>query len=179
MSPEARGAARAFVRSLNILLKFARLYEFGHVRTAAQFDTTWDELRQALEDSGYHGHPFVPQRVEQEEAAEARRLTRCLAVAGFAEKDLTVEVREGVLTVQGKHSDDREKTGFLYQGIAGRAFERRFQLADHVEVKGAQLENGLLHVDLVREVPEAAKPRTIAINGGKAKTVKQIDQVAA
>ena len=89
-----------------------------------------------------------------------------LAVAGFGEKDLNVEVREGVLTVQGKREESGEqgKTAFLYQGIAGRAFERSFQLAEHVEVKGARLENGLLHVDLERIVPEEKKPRRIAIN---------------
>src|ERR1700723_2894653 len=70
-----------------------------------------------------------------------------LAVAGFGEKDLNVEVREGVLTVQGKREGNAEqgKWAFLYQGIAGRAFDRRFQLAENVEVRGAKLENGLLH----------------------------------
>jgi molecular chaperone IbpA len=88
-----------------------------------------------------------------------------LAVAGFAEKDLAVEVKEGVLSVQGKR--DVEKDGvqprYLHQGIAGRSFERRFQLAENVEVKGAQLENGLLHIDLQRIVPEENKPRRISI----------------
>jgi molecular chaperone IbpA len=88
-----------------------------------------------------------------------------LAVAGFAEKDLAVEVKEGVLSVQGRR--DGETNGaqphYLHQGIAGRAFERRFQLAENVEVKGAQLENGLLHVDLERIVPEEKKPRRITI----------------
>jgi len=83
-----------------------------------------------------------------------------------------VEVREGVLTVQGKRGDETEKSGFLYQGIAGRAFERRFQLAEHVEVKGAQLENGLLHVDLERIVPEERKPRRIVINGANVKVIE-------
>ena len=89
-----------------------------------------------------------------------------LAVAGFAEKDLAVEVKEGVLSVQGKRETDKEETNakhYLHQGIAGRSFERRFQLAENVEVKGAQLENGLLHVDLERIVPEEKKPRRIVI----------------
>ena len=88
-----------------------------------------------------------------------------LAVAGFAEKDLTVEVKEGVLSVQGKRDSEKEgaQSRFLHQGIAGRSFERRFQLAENVEVRGAQLENGLLHVDLERIVPEEKKPRRIAI----------------
>jgi len=93
-----------------------------------------------------------------------------LAVAGFGEHELAVETRENTLTVRGsketngKNDDTRE---VIYQGIAARAFERRFQLADHVVVTGATSENGLLHIDLVRELPEAHKPRTIAIKSGK------------
>jgi molecular chaperone IbpA len=102
-----------------------------------------------------------------------------MAVAGFGEADLTIESKENVLTVKGEKKDEQEKKDaeFLYRGIASRAFERRFQLADHVEVKGATLENGLLHVDLVRNIPEAMKPRTIAIGTGRKPA--QIDQVAA
>jgi molecular chaperone IbpA len=75
--------------------------------------------------------------------------------------------------VQGKRGDDETETnGYLYQGIAGRAFERRFQLAEHVEVKGAKLENGLLHVELERVVPEEQKPRRIAINGANVKVIE-------
>ena len=92
-----------------------------------------------------------------------------LAVAGFGDKELTVETRESTLTVRGSKDVNvkDEKRDMLYQGIAARAFERRLQLADHVVVTGATSGNGLLHIDLVREVPEAQKPRTIAINGGK------------
>ena len=89
-----------------------------------------------------------------------------VAVAGFAENELSIEAKENTLTIKGEKKTEEEKTGdVLYQGIAARAFERTFQLADHVLVKGAKLENGLLHVDLVREIPEAKKPRTIPING--------------
>lgn len=112
---------------------------------------------------------FPPYNIERTDESHYR-IT--VAVAGFAEKDLNVEVREGVLTVQGKHGDQTEKPGYLYQGIAGRAFERRFQLAEHVEVKGAKLENGLLHVDLERIVPEERKPRRIPINGGNVKVIE-------
>jgi molecular chaperone IbpA len=103
-----------------------------------------------------------------------------MAVAGFGEDDLSIEAKENTLTVKGeKTSETEEKENeFLYRGIAARAFERCFQLADHVEVKGATLENGLLHIDLVREIPEAMKPRTIAIGKTKAKA-KQIDAAAA
>ena len=88
-----------------------------------------------------------------------------VAVAGFTDADLSIEAKENTLTIHGeKQASNEEKTSeVLYQGIAARAFERSFQLADYVQVKGASLENGLLHVDLVREIPEAMKPRAIPI----------------
>jgi molecular chaperone IbpA len=86
-----------------------------------------------------------------------------MAVAGFGEKDLTIELKENTLSIRGEKQAEVEHSTYLHRGIAGRSFERRFQLADHVVVKGANLENGLLHVDLVRELPEAMKPRTIPI----------------
>ena len=89
-----------------------------------------------------------------------------VAVAGFAENELSLEAKENTLTIKGEKQAKEAKDGeVLYQGIAARAFERAFQLADYVTVKGAALENGLLHVDLVREIPEAKKPRQITING--------------
>src|SRR5690349_11094163 len=90
-----------------------------------------------------------------------------VAVAGFAENELSIEAKENTLTIKGERQvkQDNDAGEVLYQGIAARAFERQFQLADYVQVKGASLENGLLHVDLVREIPEAKKPRQIAING--------------
>jgi molecular chaperone IbpA len=104
-----------------------------------------------------------------------------MAVAGFGEDDLSIEAKENTLTVKGeKKSETEEKANqFLYRGIAARAFERRFQLADHVEVKGASLENGLLHVDLVREIPEAMKPRQVPIGGNKGKVIEAKAQKAA
>lgn len=86
-----------------------------------------------------------------------------MAIAGFGEDDLDVTVKEDTLTVSGKIENDGDEDAYLYRGIAGRTFERRFQLADHIRVDGARLENGLLTIDLVREVPEALKPRQIAI----------------
>ena len=88
-----------------------------------------------------------------------------VAVAGFTDVDLSIEAKESTLTIRGQKqtNDDEKAGGLLYQGIAARDFERSFQLADYVEVKGASLENGLLHVDLVREIPEAMKPRAIPI----------------
>ncbi|MCX7313815.1 MAG: Hsp20 family protein [Alphaproteobacteria bacterium] len=89
-----------------------------------------------------------------------------VAVAGFAESELSIESKENTLTIKGEKQVQQDNNGeVLYQGIAARAFERQFQLADYVQVKGANLENGLLHVELVREIPEAKKPRQIAING--------------
>ncbi|HZL31320.1 MAG TPA: Hsp20 family protein [Pseudolabrys sp.] len=94
-----------------------------------------------------------------------------VAVAGFGEDELSIESKENTLTIKGsKQTKDEQDGDVLYQGIAARAFERVFQLADYVTVKNAALENGLLHVDLVREIPEAKKPRQIPI--GKAAQVK-------
>jgi len=87
-----------------------------------------------------------------------------MAVAGFTQEELELSFQENLLTVKGNKQADTERH-YLYQGIAERGFERRFQLADYVRVKGADLKNGLLHIDLAREVPEAMKPRKIEING--------------
>ncbi|MCF8879937.1 Hsp20 family protein [Hyphobacterium sp. SN044] len=99
-----------------------------------------------------------------------------LAVAGFGDEDLFVEVQENVLTVSGRKAErsEDEAPNYLYRGIAERAFERRFHLADHVSVTGAELKNGLLLINLEREIPEAAKPRRIEIGstGSKAKTIE-------
>lgn len=91
-----------------------------------------------------------------------------MAVAGFSEAELNIETKQNSLTVTGqKLADGQSSRQFLHQGIAARNFERRFQLADYVQVTGASLENGLLHVDLVREIPDAMKPRTINISSGR------------
>ncbi len=121
---------------------------------------------------------YPPYNIERT-GENAYRVT--MAVAGFGEDDLSIEAKENTLTVKGEKKAEAEgkEAAFLYRGIAGRAFERRFQLADHVEVKGASLENGLLHIDLTREIPEAMKPRTIAIANGKAKAKQVEAKVAA
>ncbi len=97
-----------------------------------------------------------------------------LAVAGFSDSDLEVEVKENLLSVRGNKTEpaSNDNRQFLHQGIAGRSFERRFQLADHVAVTGAKLENGLLEINLKREIPEALKPRKIAIGETKAKVLE-------
>ncbi len=103
---------------------------------------------------------YPPYNIEKT-GEDAYRVT--MAVAGFGEDDLNVTVQESSLVVAGKIGRQEEDRKFLYRGIAGRAFERRFELADHIRVAGATLVNGLLHVDLARELPEAMKPRTIKV----------------
>jgi molecular chaperone IbpA len=95
-----------------------------------------------------------------------------MAVAGFAESELKLEVKEQTLTIKGDKAPESKERTFLHRGIATRAFERRFQLADHVEVRGADLKDGLLHIDLVRNVPERLKPRTISISNGAPKQIE-------
>jgi molecular chaperone IbpA len=103
-----------------------------------------------------------------------------MAVAGFGEDDLDVTVKENGLTIGGKKVDaGGDKVKYLYRGIATRTFERRFELADHIKVTGARLENGILSLDLVREVPEAMKPRSIKIGGSRGPKPKVIEGAAA
>jgi molecular chaperone IbpA len=90
-----------------------------------------------------------------------------MAVAGFSDQELVVEAKESVLSVRGEKKPSDTERAYLHRGIATRSFERRFQLADYVEVKGADLKDGLLHIDLVRNLPERMKPRTIAIGTGE------------
>lgn len=100
-----------------------------------------------------------------------------MAVAGFDERELSIETHAHVLAIKGEKApeDQVEQTEFLYRGIAKRGFERRFQLADHVEVKNASLKNGLLHIDLLRNIPEAMKPRRIAISSDPVNEPKAIE----
>ncbi|WP_132665241.1 MULTISPECIES: Hsp20 family protein [unclassified Rhizobium] len=98
-----------------------------------------------------------------------------MAVAGFDESELSIEAREHTLTVKGEKSEEQTaENQFLYRGIAKRAFERRFQLAEYMEIRSASLKNGLLHIDLLREIPEAAKPRRIEISAAQSAS-KQIE----
>ena len=120
---------------------------------------------------------YPPYNIERT-GETAYRIT--LAVAGFDETELSIESRENVLTVKGEKAEKEDAPAeVLYRGIAGRAFERRFQLAEYVEVKGAALKNGLLHIDLVRVIPEAMKPRRIAITTADNVNEKQIEANAA
>ncbi len=108
---------------------------------------------------------YPPYNIEKT-AEDAYRIV--MAVAGFGEDDIDVTVKEDTLVVSGKLAEKDGDTRYLHRGIAGRAFERRFQVADHIVVKGGRLENGLLYIDLAREVPEALKPRRIPIAYKKA-----------
>jgi len=119
-----------------------------------------------------NGQSYPPYNIERT-GEDAYRIS--MAVAGFAEDDISIEAHRNVLTIKGEKPETTDETSeFLHRGIASRAFERRFQLADHVEVVGALLKNGLLHIDLKRSVPEEMKPRKIAIQPAPA-TAKQIE----
>ncbi|MGI9370734.1 MAG: Hsp20 family protein [Ruegeria sp.] len=142
-----------------------RSFDFAPLhRATIGFDQIADMMDRVLtNDVAQPSYP--PYNIEKTDA-DAYRIS--VAVAGFSEDDLSVEVKENSLVVAGKKSaDDKERT-FLHRGIATRAFERRFALADHVRVSGASHENGMLHIDLKREVPEALKPRRIEISSAKA-----------
>lgn len=137
-------------------------------RTAIGFDRLADMLSNAarVDASGY-----PPYNIEL--LGEDRyRIT--MAVAGFSEQELSLVTERNTLTVSGARADSEqpESSQFLHRGIATRSFERRFQLADHVEVSGARLENGLLHIELKRELPEQMKPRKIEIGTGKHRLIE-------
>ncbi|MFQ2276654.1 Hsp20 family protein [Aeromonas hydrophila] len=122
----------------------------------------FDRLANLIESAASNGNAgYPPYNIEQLGDSDYRI---SMAVAGFTQEELELSFQENLLTVKGNKQSDSERN-YLYQGIAERGFERRFQLADYVRVKGADLKNGLLHIDLVREVPEAMKPRKIEING--------------
>jgi len=124
----------------------------------------FDRLARMLNEASSFDAPSYPPYNIEKLSDDEYRIT--MAVAGFAPEDITIEVKGNALSVSAKKAEKQEQTGeFLHQGIASRAFERRFQLADHVQVVSAGMENGLLHVALKREVPEALKPRTIPVNG--------------
>jgi molecular chaperone IbpA len=129
-------------------------------RSTVGFDRLASILDQVMSaEVGQNGYP--PYNIEKT-GEDAYRIT--LAVAGFSDDELSIEAKDGQLVVTGRKAEAEDKPAVLYRGIATRAFERRFQLADHVRAVEAVTENGLLHVDLVRQVPEALKPRRIEIS---------------
>jgi molecular chaperone IbpA len=142
-----------------------RNFDFSpYTRSTVGFDSLFNMLERTADAA--NGYP--PYNIERSDDTHYR-IT--LAVAGFKEKDLSVETQNGVLTVTGR-AEETTPANFLYRGISGRQFERSFQLAEHVEVRSAKLENGLLQIDLERQIPEEMKPRRIAINGADLKTIE-------
>lgn len=150
---------------------FAPLY-----RATVGFDQMADMMDRVLaNETAQTGYP--PYNIEKT-ADDAYRIS--IAVAGFAEDELSVEVKEQALVVSARKGEaDEQAKAFLHRGIATRAFERRFHLADHVRVQGAVHENGMLHIDLKREIPEALKPRQIAIARPQAAVAVQKDVLDA
>lgn len=134
-------------------------------RTAIGFDRLARLMDSAA--AAAEGPTYPPYNIEKT-GEDTYRLT--MAVAGFRPEDLELVVKENTLAVSGKSPNEGQKAEVLYRGIAGRSFERRFVLADHIVVEGADLQNGLLHVGLKRVMPEALKPRQIAIGSGSATT---------
>jgi len=135
-------------------------------RHAIGFDRIFKMLDTLTTETAQAGYP--PYDIEKVDE-NAYRIT--LAVAGFGRDDITIESQNGTLLVKGQRKEEDGKSTYLHRGIATRAFERRFQLAEFVEVTGADLANGLLSIDLVREIPEAKKPRRIEI-GGSTKAIE-------
>lgn len=148
-----------------------RTYDFAPLyRATVGFDQIADLMdRVTATDTNANSYP--PYNIEKTDD-DAYRIS--IAVAGFSEADLNVEVKENSLIVSAKKAEEEGKT-YLHRGIATRAFERRFHLADHVIVTGASHVDGMLHIDLVREVPEALKPRTIQISSQKAIDTDVVD----
>jgi molecular chaperone IbpA len=148
-----------------------RTYDFTPLyRATVGFDRIADLLDRALSaDASTAAYP--PYNIEKT-GEDSYRIS--LAVAGFSPDDLNVEVKESALLVTARRNDEGEERSFLHRGIATRAFERRFALADHVRVTGATHEHGMLHIDLIREMPEALRPRRIEIGRAGAKDV-QVD----
>jgi molecular chaperone IbpA len=133
-------------------------------RATVGFDRVFDLLDSATSQAGSNGYP--PYNIEK---AGDNAYWIVMAVAGFAEAELNVTQKENALLVSGQAKNGQDERQYLYRGIAGRNFERRFQLADHVKVVGAKLANGLLTIELQREIPEEKKPRAIAIEAESAR----------
>lgn len=141
-------------------------------RSAIGFDrmaNMMDALTRA--DQGQPSYP--PYNIELT-GEDKYRIT--MAVAGFDQTELNIEAKQNTLTVTGKKQPVKEQRQFLHQGIAARNFERKFQMADYVRVVGAAIENGLLHIELVREIPDAMKPRTIEIKTGNSTPIEGAEE---
>jgi len=142
-------------------------------RSTIGFDRLFDVLDEVQRTSEETYPPYNIERTGDD------RFQISVALAGFAPDEIALTVEQNVLTLEGRKPSDREERQFLHRGISARSFKRQFTLADHVEVKGARFENGLLIVDLAREIPEAKKPRRIAISEAGASAARQIEAKAA
>lgn len=147
-----------------------RNYDFSNFsRSSVGFEPLFDLINEAQkrfnDDGGFPPYDIIRK--------DDLSYTIRLAAAGFSEDELTITVKQNLLTVSGQKKTD-EKRQYLYEGIAARSFERQFSLADHVEVRGASYENGILEIDLRQEIPEAAKPRKIAIRNGGGASAKLV-----
>jgi molecular chaperone IbpA len=152
-----------------------RTFDFAPLhRATVGFDQIADLMDRVMtNDVGQSTYP--PYNIEKT-APDAYRIS--IAVAGFSDADLTVEVKEKALVVAARKVEDDTERTYLHRGIATRAFERRFHLADHVRVTGASHVDGMLHIDLQREIPEALKPRRIEIASSKAVETDVVDATA-
>lgn len=137
-------------------------------RSTVGFDRLFDFLESAARaDQSDNYPPYDIEKVSD----DSYRIT--LAVAGFRQNEIDITARQNLLVITGRKTENRNRDGnFLHMGIATRAFERRFELADFVRVENAELRDGLLSVELIREIPEAMKPQKIAINGGSSQTIE-------
>ena len=146
-------------------------YDFAPLwRSTIGFDRLFDLVDAAQQQAGAEDN-YPPCNVER---VGEDRYQISLAVAGFSPDEIEITAEQSVLTVEGRKAEKQQRE-FLYQGISSRPFKRQFNLADYVQVKGAAFDNGLLQIALVREVPEAMKPRQISIAGSSASNVRQID----
>lgn len=148
-----------------------RTYDFAPLwRSTIGFDRLFDLLDETQRATEDHYPPYNIERLGED------RYQISLALAGFAPDDLAITAEQNVLTVEGRKTD-KEQREYLYQGISARPFKRQFNLADYVQVTAARFDNGLLRIELVREIPEAMKPRRIAI--GEAGSPQKIEQKIA
>ena len=151
-----------------------RTYDFTPLwRSTIGFDRFFDLVDAAQHAGSDDSYP--PCNVER---LGEDRYQISLALAGFAPDEIAITAEQNVLTVEGRKAEKPQRE-FLYQGISARPFKRQFNLADYVQVKGATFDNGLLQIELIREIPEAMKPRRIEINGAAASNVQQLDTKAA
>jgi molecular chaperone IbpA len=150
-----------------------RTYDFSPLwRSTIGFDRLFD-LAEAAQRAGEDNYPpFNIERLGDD------RYQISLAVAGFSPDEISITAEQNVVTIEG-HKPEKAEREFLYRGISTRSFKRQYSLADHVQVKGAAFDNGLLRIELVREIPEAMKPRRIAIGGSAAGNVQQLEAKAA